>query len=43
MITAQNTTLEGYWNVMSELKTVNFPSADWIRVELLDGRIITLP
>jgi hypothetical protein len=43
MVAINNNQIEGYWNVMPELKTVDFPSADLMRVELVDGRTITLP
>lgn len=43
MVTINDKLVEGYWNITPELKAIDFPSSDSLRVELVDGRVILLP
>lgn len=36
-------TVEGYWNVKPEIKSVSFPKRGKLQVDLKDGRSITMP
>lgn len=43
MVTINDKLIEGYWNIIPELKAIDFPTNDSLRVELVDGRVILLP
>lgn len=36
-------TVEGYWNIKPEIKSVSFPKRGKLQVDLKDGRSITMP
>gem|GEM_PF-4084881 len=37
MVTINDKLVEGYWNITPELKAIDFPTNDSLRVELVDG------
>lgn len=36
-------TIEGYWNIKPEIKSVSFPKRGKLQVDLKDGRSIIMP
>ena len=36
-------TVEGYWNVVPQIKTVSFPKRGKFQVNLVDGRQVVMP
>lgn len=35
--------VEGYWNIAPKVKDISFPTSERLQVELVDGRIISMP
>ena len=43
MVAGKQYQVEGFWNIVPQLKTIAFPTLNQLQVELGDGRIITMP
>ncbi len=43
MTTVQTKPIEGYWDIIPSVRSVNFPNPGQLQVDLDDGRVILMP